>query len=299
MQGVAVFVEAAEAGSFALAANRLRVTRSAVAKRIARLEQRLGARLFHRTTRQQTLTESGQAYYEFCKRALIELDNAEASLDRAGGDPRGRLRVSVPVLLGQRCVAPILSKLVHHYPHLELEMSFSDRVVDMLNEGFDLAIRIGALKDSSSLAARRLGNQQFHIYAAPAYLQRRGMPEYFADYAQHDAIVYADQGPESPWEALDVDGSRHELSVKRKIRFNDVQAIANAAVQGLGLARLPSWLAEPLVAENALTLVFDKTPVAADVHAVWPASRFLPGKTRLAIDTLIAQLPAMLNTSRE
>lgn len=294
LQGVAVFVEAAEAGSFALAASRLRVTRSAVAKRIAKLEQRLGARLFHRTTRQQTLTEDGQAYYEYCKRALSELETAEASLDQTGRDPMGRLRVSAPSLLGQRYVAPILSRMAHRFPKLDLQLWLTDQRVDLLAENFDLAVRIGPLPDSSSLAARKLGTQVFQIYASPSYLQQHGVPQTAGEFASHTAIAYAGTGPDPVWEMLDDRGTRHELNVKRRFRFNDMQAICDAAVAGLGLARLPSWLATPYLPRRQLQVLPARTPVAADVHAVWPATRFLPMKTRVAIDALVAELSKVL-----
>jgi DNA-binding transcriptional LysR family regulator len=170
LNGIATFVQAVESGSFALAAHRMRVTRSAVGKSIARLEHSLGVRLFHRTTRRLNLTEDGQVFYERCVRALAEIDAAEAALDNGRRAPVGRLRVSVPVLFGRHCVAPVLSKLAHQYGGLKVEISFSDRIVDLVEEGFDLAVRIGTLTDSASLAARRLGTERMGIYAAPSYL---------------------------------------------------------------------------------------------------------------------------------
>src|SRR5262249_22818153 len=152
LTGIAAFVQAVEAGSFAVAAGRMGLTRSAVGKSIARLEQRLGVRLFHRTTRRQSLTEDGQAYYERCVRALAEIDAAEAALDSGRRAPAGCLRVTAPVLFGRYCVAPVLLELARRYSGLAIEMSFSDRVVDLLEEGFDLAIRVGTLSDSTSLA---------------------------------------------------------------------------------------------------------------------------------------------------
>ena len=147
--GIEVFVQAAEAGSFALAADRLNLTRSAVGKSIARLEARLGARLFHRTTRQQSLTDAGQAYYDRCVRALAELHDAEAELDSGRRSPQGRLRVSAPLVFGRHCVAPVLRELALQYPQLQIDISFNDRVVDLIEEGYDLGIRIGPLPDLS------------------------------------------------------------------------------------------------------------------------------------------------------
>ncbi|EWS55805.1 MULTISPECIES: LysR family transcriptional regulator [unclassified Methylibium] len=296
LKGIATFVQAVEAGSFALAAARLRQTRSAVGKSIARLEQRLGTRLFNRTTRRQSLTENGQAFFERCKRALAEIEAAEAALDASGRDLIGRLRVSAPLLLGREMVAPLLSRLVALHPRLELEVALSDRVVDLLEEGFDLGVRLGTLRDSATLAARRLGSFDFVICAAPAYLGRRGVPVSADDFRHHTAIVYASSGPEAPWLAADADGREQELLVQRRLRFDDVQAIADAALAGAGLARLPRWLAAPHVAVGNLKFIGDgRHAHAVAVHAVWPQTRHLPMKTRAAIDLLASEIPGMLS----
>jgi DNA-binding transcriptional LysR family regulator len=298
LEGVETFVQAVEAGSFALAAERMRVTRSAVGKSIARLEQRLGTRLFNRTTRRQSLTENGQAYYERCKRALAEIDAAEAVLDAGGREPVGRLRVSAPALFGRHCVAPVLAALVRRYARLEVEISFNDRIVDLLQEGFDLAVRIGDLRDSATFAARRLGSQQFVICAAPAYLARHGSPSKADDFAGHTGIVYASGGPETPWEVSDASGRLQELRIARRLRFDDVQAIADAALEGCGLARLPRWLAEPHLREGRLVLLMaDAHTHVSNIHVVWPRTRYLAAKIRVAIDALVAQAPAMLDSS--
>ena len=191
LNGIEAFVQAAEAGSFALAAERLRLTRSAVGKSIARLEARLGVRLFHRTTRQQSLTDDGQAYYDRCVRALAELQAAEAELDSGRREPQGRLRVTAPLVFGRHCVAPVLRELAGRYPQLEVDISFSDRVVDLIDEGYDLGIRVGDLPDSSSLAARRLGLQTMGIGASPAYIAAHGRPVTAQEMQAHAGIIYA------------------------------------------------------------------------------------------------------------
>jgi DNA-binding transcriptional LysR family regulator len=192
--GIAAFVQAAESGSFALAAQRLNLTRSAVGKSIARLEQRLGMRLFHRTTRRQNLTDDGQAFYESCLRALRELENAEAALESGRQVPSGRLRVSMAVVFGRHCVAPILTRLAAGHPALELDLSFNDRPVDLIEDGFDLAVRGGAIADQDGLMMRRLGEQRMNVVATPGYLARHGTPQSLADLAAHDGVVYG-RGP--------------------------------------------------------------------------------------------------------
>ncbi len=167
LDGVTTFVQVVESGSFALAAERLDMTRSAVGKAIARLEKRLGARLLQRTTRSQSLTDDGQAYYDRCVRALAELEAAEADLDCGRNEARGKLRLSVPLAFGHHCVTPIVLDLARTYPHLRIDVSITDRFVDLVEEGIDLAVRIGTLADSTSLAVRRLGTQYGSLGAAP------------------------------------------------------------------------------------------------------------------------------------
>lgn len=295
LKGIATFVQAAESGSFALAAQQLRQTRSAVAKGIARLEARLGVRLFQRTTRQQSLTAAGQAFYERCKRVLAELEAAEAALDEGRRELVGRLRVTAPLLLGRHVVAPLLCRLADQHPRLDLEIAFTDRVVDLVEEGFDLGVRAGPLPDSASLAARRLGAHDWLICAAPAYLQRQGMPVRAEDFAQHVGIVYRNPGPDSPWQAVDDAGLPVPLRISPRLRFDDVQAICDACLAGHGLARLPRWMAAPHLRRQALAPVWDGTHrLTTEVHAVWPYTPHLPMKMRAAVDALAAGVPELL-----
>ena len=295
LNGIAMFVQAAESGSFALAARRLQVTRSAVGKSIARLELSLGVRLFHRTTRRQSLTEDGQLFYERCVRALAEIDAAQSALDDGRRTPVGRLRVSVPVLFGRHCVAQVLSKLAQQYTGLRVEISFSDRIVDLVEEGFDLAVRIGALSDNGSLAARRLGVQRMGICAAPSYLQTYGNPESLEQLRGHTSISYGRSGQALPWLVRNTDGKLTELRIDSRVQFDDLQAIADSAVDGAGLAWLPCWLTAHHIASGKLKLLFGgERVIATDIHAVWPQTRHLPAKTRVAIDALVQQVPAML-----
>lgn len=292
LKGISAFVEAVEAGSFALAAERMRLTRSAVGKSIARLEQRLGVRLFQRTTRSQSLTEDGHAYYERCVRALAELDAGALALDSGKSEPVGRLRVSVPVLFGRHCVAPVLLALGRQYPRLTIEISFNDHVVDLVEEGYDLAVRIGKLPDSSTLVARRLGTQRMVICAAPSYLSQHGIPTTVEDLPTHVGIAYGRSGRITPW--VITDNAGHELNPQVDIRmvFDDLQAITDAAVAGLGLAWLPCWLMAKHAGAGELEMVLNCDNVLpAEIYAVWPQSHYLPTKTRAAIDALAAEIP--------
>lgn len=295
LDGIAVFVDVAEAGSFALAAQRLGVTRSAIAKIIARLEQRLGVLLFTRTTRRQQLTEDGQIYYERCTRALAELTAAEEAFEGGRREPAGRLRISVPVLLGRHCIAPVMLRLMQRYPSLQVELSFSDRVSDLVEEGFDLAVRVGTLADSSKLVARRLGVQRMGICAAPDYLVRHGFPAHPQELAQHAGIVYGRGGQATPWKLRGADGQVHEIRPDHCLLMDDLQAITDAAVAGAGLAWLPCWMILHELRNQRLALVMGADQlVATDIHLVWPHSRHLPSKVRVTIDALLAEVPPML-----
>ncbi|MBN3788253.1 LysR family transcriptional regulator [Burkholderia sp. Ac-20353] len=295
LDGVTTFVQVVESGSFALAAERLDMTRSAVGKAIARLEKRLGARLLQRTTRSQSLTDDGHAYYDRCVRALAELEAAEADLDCGRHEPRGRLRVSVPLAFGHHCVTPVLLDLAHAYPHLRIDVAISDRFVDLVDEGFDLAVRIGKLPDSTSLAARRLGTQHGSLGAAPSYLARFGTPATLDALKDHRTIAYSRAGVPHPWDLRAPDGTPTRIDLQHQLSFDDVQAIAAAAVSGFGIAWLPSWLLAHHVRRGELAVVMDRCFVeTGDIHAVWPQTRYLPRKTRCTIDALVQAIPPMI-----
>lgn len=290
LAGVSTFVRVVEDGSFARAAARLGLTRSAVAKQMAQLEQRLGVRLLHRTTRRLSLTEAGQSYHEHCQRALAELQAAEAGLDEGRREPVGRLRVTAPVLFGRHVVAPLMAGLMQRHPKLEVEIGFTDRPVDLAHEGYDLGVRVGELADTAELVARRLGSQRMVVCAAPAYLARHGRPRRLEDLEHHAGVLYAGAGAEKGWRLRTDDGGPPPRPTAR-LRLDDVQAIADAAVAGLGVAWLPCWLVARHIAAGTLELVLeDRHLLAAPIHAVWPRGRHLPLKTRLAIDALAAEV---------
>ncbi|QDF08223.1 LysR family transcriptional regulator [Myxococcus xanthus] len=293
--GVFAFVQAVEAGSFALAAERMGLSRSAVGKSIARLEERLETRLFQRTTRRQSLTEDGQAFYERCVRALAELEAAETALDSGRRAPTGRLRVSAPVMFGRHCAAPLLRELVLQHPGLELEIAFSDRMVDLVEEGYDLALRVAPLADHAGLTARRLGVQTMSVCAAPGYLKRHGRPKTLEDLGQHDAVVYGRNGVNKPWRFPDEQGGEQRITVQARLRFDDVETIMDAAVQGAGLAWLPRWLiAEHLRGGRLVEVLETQRPYGNEIYAVWPQSKHVTSKVRAAIDLLVARIPERL-----
>jgi DNA-binding transcriptional LysR family regulator len=294
LSGIREFVAVVEAGSFAQAAVRLNLSRSAVGKAVARLEARLGARLCHRTTRVLSLTEDGIAFHERCTRALKELEEAELAVESGRQTPAGKVRVTVPVIIGRRCVAPVLFDVARQHPALVLEMSFSDRPVDLIEEGYDLAVRNGALPDDPGLMSRALVRQRMTVCASPAYLAKHGRPATLADLSAHQAIDYAGPRYTRNWFFPGEQGSIKEIAMKGRIRLDDLEAIGDAAEAGFGLAWLPYWLIRRRIAAGELVPLFDDPAAEFTTSALWPKAPFLPLRVRVLIDALAARLPAMV-----
>jgi DNA-binding transcriptional LysR family regulator len=293
LNGVSVFVAAAESGGFSAAAAKLHLSRSAVGKTIARLEARLGVRLFHRTTRAQSLTEDGQAYFEHCLRALAALRAGGQMLESGRKEASGRLRVTAPVLFGRRCVAPILTRLATRHPKLELEMNLTDAVVDLIEDRFDLAIRNGRpLIDSSSLKSRLITLQRMTVCASPAYIAQHGAPQSLDDLIQHQTVAYARAGAVKPWLFPRDGAATIEILPTGRLRFDDLSTMSDAAVDGLGVTWLPCWLIRDRVREGKLVpLLLDGPRLMIETHVLWPETPHLPTRVRLAIDALAAELP--------
>jgi DNA-binding transcriptional LysR family regulator len=292
LNGVSVFVTAVEAGGFSAAAAKLHLSRSAVGKTISRMEARLGVRLFHRTTRTQSLTEDGQAYFEHCLRALEALRAGDQMLESGRKEASGRLRVSVPVLFGRRCVAPILTELARKHPKLELELNFTDQVVDLFEDRFDLAIRNGRPSEGAGLKTRILALQRMTVCASPRYIEQHGAPRTLDDLQRHHAVVYGRGGMVKSWAFPVEGGAPIEIAPPNRLRLDDLAAITDAVVDGFGLAWLPCWLIRDRVRAGKLVpLLLDSPRMIFETHALWPEAPHLPLRVRLAIDALAAALP--------
>ncbi|MDX3927085.1 MAG: LysR family transcriptional regulator [Shinella sp.] len=296
LKGISIFVEVVDAGGFSAAAERLHLTRSAVGKTIARLEQRLGVRLFNRTTRAQSLTDEGRFFYERCLRAVEEIRIGEALLETGKREVRGRLRVSMPVLFGRHCVAPILTGLLDEHPGLELDLSFSDRIVDLTEDGFDLAIRNGPLRGNPDLMTRSIARQRMIVCASPDYLKKHGVPRTLEDVMQHQGIVYRRGSEDRAWSFPTASGAVRDILPRSRLRLDDLASIADAAAEGRGLAWLTCWLARDRLASGELVKVLtDMMPSVFEAHAVWLRSPVMLPKVRLAIDTLARELPPLMD----
>ncbi|MDH2354620.1 LysR family transcriptional regulator [Bradyrhizobium sp. SSUT112] len=295
LTSMAVFVKAVDVGSFAAAADALEMSGPMVGKHVRFLEERLGVRLLNRTTRRQSLTETGQAYYERCRTVLAEAEAADAVASDEFSEPHGRLRVTMPALLGRHCIAPLLMKLARRYPHLELDLSFGDPIADIIEARYDLAIRTGDLDDQSGLIARRIARQRMVVCGARSYLRTNGKPKSLDDLAQHQAIIYRRSGRVRPWLFPQADQPTREIMPAGRLRLDDMEAIADAAAQGMGLAWLPYWLVRERLNTGSLVCLFGGQPeFLYGCHALWPRSPRMPPKVRVAVDVLAAALPKLM-----
>jgi DNA-binding transcriptional LysR family regulator len=295
-----VFVRAVDLGSFAAAADALEMSAPMVGKHVRFLEERLGARLLMRSTRRQSLTEAGRIYYERCRALLADAEAADILAAGEVAEPRGRLRVAMPVHFGRRCVAPVLLELAQRYPQLELDLRFSDRLTDLAEEQIDLAIRTGEPQPRDGIIARRIGRQRMVVCAAPAYLEQHGRPASIEELAAHRVLVYHRSGRINPWLFPREGLEPAEFAPSSRLRFDDLAAIADAAVGGMGLAWLPYWLVREVIEAGALEELLPGQPgFLYYVHATWLQTTQLPRKVRLAIDALVEVMPGLVMPAQE
>lgn len=288
LAGITVFVAAARAGSFTVAAERLGLTKSAVGKGIARLEARLGVRLFHRTTRLTRLTADGEAYLSVCAAAIDEIAAAQGALSSAEPVLGGRLRIDMPVAFGRRVLLPLLAEIVRPHPKLHLLLTFTEATNDILQEDIDLAIRFGALEDSSHLVARHLLDVPRVIVASTAYLDRHGRPRSAADLRAHHGIVGTGKGPPLDWLVRDGEAVRRVAPIARHQADNG-EAIVDLAIAGLGMCQMPRFMVRDALEDGRLEAVLPQlAQVPAQVHMVWPKRRHLSPRVRHVVDQLLA-----------
>jgi DNA-binding transcriptional LysR family regulator len=278
-----MFIAVVERHSLTAAAEKLGVSSGQASKLVSRLEQELGVQLLHRTTRSVSTTEAGQAYYERIKGLLEDMDELDATIRSASGAPRGRLTMTVPITFGTQVLAPLLAEFAEAHPLIELDVSFSDRVVNLVEEGFDLALRIGTLRDSS-LIARKLCPIRLVTTASPAYLEKFGRPATPADVAGHACIVDTNFADSATWRFA----KGTSVPIRGRLRFSNAEACAAAAAIGLGLVQGPSFVAGDRIRSGQLVPVlqsFEPDPLA--LWAVYTTGRHLAAKVRVMVDFLI------------
>ena len=273
-----LFVRVCECGSFTRAADDLGLTQPTATKHIASLEKRLGARLFHRSTRGVTPTEVGALYYEKCKVIARQLEEADSLAALMQSRVQGTLRISTSVAFGRRVLTPMVLRFMQQHPELQVDLSFEDRYVNLVEQGTDLALRMGRLADST-LGARWLGQNPWVLVGAKAYLAEHGTPRTPADLAQHRALVYSTVQGDDRWAFTGADGTTQAVPVKGPLRSNNLSALLAAARNGMGLAILPWYVAHESVKNGSVKPLLERwTLPAQEIHAVYPSPRHVPTK---------------------
>lgn len=288
---MAAFVHTVETGSFTAAAARMGMSKSAAGKNVARLEQRLGVKLLNRTTRSISLTEEGELYYRSCLRVMDELDETESLLASRRQVVSGTLRISLPVSYGRLCIMPILATLSAEHPELKLDISFTDRLVDLIEENIDLAIRLGEPGNSASLSGRRITRQRSVLCASPSYIERHGQPTCPEELAVHDCLGFSRDGRVLTWKVLSENGDIRVIEPACRHIVSHGEALRDAAVSGMGIAFLTTWLAGDDIQRGRLQIIPVATPESdSPVSALWPASRNLSPRIRVVVDKLNMEL---------
>jgi DNA-binding transcriptional LysR family regulator len=281
---IAVFAQVVESGSFTAAAERLSLSKSVVSKYVTRLENRLGARLLNRTTRRLALTEIGRAFYERSQRGLQELAEAEAEVSRLQGEPLGTLRINAPMSFGVLHIAPALPAFLDRYPKLSVDMHLDDRRVDLIEGGFDLAVTISTLEDSS-LVARRVGPCRHVVVASPDYLQRHGVPRTPEDLRQHNVITYQYQESALEWQFRLPGEKPVSVPVSGSIQMNNSLALREVLLHGVGITRTPTFVVgEDIRAGRLQAVLTDYETAEVSIYVVFPQRRHLSPKVRAFVD---------------
>ncbi|MFS2225836.1 LysR family transcriptional regulator [Pantoea sp. B65] len=289
LKGITPFVISVETGSFTAAAEKLHLSNSAVSKSIARLEERLGSRLFDRTTRSLTLTDAGQAFYQTCSRVLEELSAAESLLALQRNRPAGRLRLALPHSFGRLQVMPLLNRFCHENPGVQLNITFTDRFIDILEDGIDVAVRIGGPGDyPPSLGYHFLGKELLMFCASADYIRQHGEPLSAAELTQHRCVVYArHDGSPMPWSFMAADGRLLSREIAPAMALGDGEALLAAVSDGLGIAQMASWLARAALETGQLVpLLAPLTVAGLPLYLLWPRKKQQMPKVEALIEAL-------------
>jgi DNA-binding transcriptional LysR family regulator len=286
IDSVAVFAEVAERGSFSGAAKHLNRSAAAVTRAVAELEARLGVRLLNRTTRAVSVTEAGQRFLVGARRVLADLAEIEQGAAGQGQAPRGELRITAPIVFGRRHVLPLVTDFLAQYPEVSVRLALLDRPVDLVEDGLDVAVRIGTLADTSAIAVR-VGELRRIAVASPGYLKRRGRPKSPTDLAGHDIIAFAGIDRVERWQFA----GGVEARIKPRLIVNTAEAAIDAAVAGFGITRVLSYQAVDALADKSLVrLLREQEAGVTPVHVVYPEGRHPPPKLRAFLDTIVPRL---------
>ena len=286
LMGMRVFAAVVDAGSFAGAAEKLELSRGMTSRYVAQVERHLGVRLLNRTTRRLSLTEAGQDYYQRANQVLGLVEDAERSAAQGVAEPRGNLRINTSVAFGARHLGPVVTAYLQRFPHVKAELTLNDRMVDLVDEGFDVAVRI-ARKVDPGLVARPIGQARVMACASPGYLKKHGTPRTPEELARHNCMSYAHTGQQHQWR-FSRGGRGRKVVVTGNFNANNGDILCSAAASGLGVILQPTFLAHELLRDGLLVRILDGwEPEGYTIYAVYPSRQFLTPKVRTFIDFLI------------
>ena len=290
LTSMAIFVRVADLGSFTAAAAEFGLSTQMVSKHVMALEQRLGSRLLHRTTRKQSLTEIGRLYHRRCQAILAEVDAAEALTEQARAVPRGRLRINAPVTFGSQALVPLVTRYLREYPEVEVDLTLSDRLVDPIEKGYEAIIRLGPIRDSTTLVARPLAPYRLIACASPAYLAERGEPETPADLIDHECLGFAYwSGTLGRQWRFSRDSCTYEAPVSGRLHVNDWKGLLRAALEGYGITLgYEAALTEALSAGRLVRILPDYEGPSRPMHLLYAADQRMTPKLRHFIDDVVA-----------
>jgi len=293
LNDILVFLAVVEAGSFAAGGKAVGVSRSAAGKAIVRLERHLGTRLLNRTTRTLSLTHEGEIFRAHGLSIAEAIAEAEASVDGGGRTPRGTLRLTIPDAFGRMVVMPVLAQFLEDWPEVQVEVSLTDRLVEIVDDGLDLAIRIGVTQADSTLVSRVVARYPIVLCAAPDYLAIRGEPRAMEDLARHDCLYFTSHGRRQAWKLRDAQRGMVKAPGRSRLRLDTGEALRGAALAGLGIAYLPRFLVERDLSVGTLKSILpDATADSVDIVALYPSKRLLEPRVRHFIDLLVSRLAA-------
>lgn len=284
-EGVSEFVAVAETESFTAAAKRLGISTAQVSRQVSALETRLSTKLFYRTTRKVSATEAGQTYYQHCRQVLDGLEEAERAMTNLQLIPKGKLRLTAPITFGEKVIAPLVNNFVLRYPELEVQLNLTNQKLDLVAGGYDLAVRLGKLEDSSMMA-KRLSSRTLYVCASQEYLSTYGAPHSLSELEQHNCL----QGNLDYWRFQER-GKPHNIRIKGNIMCDSGWALLDAAVKGIGIVQLPDYYVQPSLASGKLVSLLERYQEADDgIWAIYPHNRHLSPKVRMLLDYLSERL---------
>ncbi len=284
-EGISEFVFVAENESFTQASKKMAISTAQVSRQISALEKRLNIKLFYRTTRKVSLTEEGSVFYQHCRSVLDGLEAAERAITNLQSKPQGKIKLSAPVTYGEQQVLPLVNDFIKQYSDVEVTAYLSNQQIDLVEEGYDLAIRLGKLSDSSMMA-KKLGKRTNYVCASPAYLSQYGIPHSLSELSHHSCLL----GTLDYWRFIE-SGKEKSIRVTGKLRYNSGQGLVDAALKGLGIVQLPDYYVEQHLKNGELITLLDNYQVPDEgIWAIYPQNRHLSPKIRLLVDYLAEQL---------